>query len=48
LKVGAPAHLVVLRERSILEALRNHDAPLFVVSHGALVDMNKVDAILKR
>lgn len=48
LKVGAPAHLVILRERSILEALRNHEAPLFVVSHGELVDMNKVDAIVKR
>jgi cytosine deaminase len=48
LKVGAPANLVILRERSILEALRNHEAPLFVVSHGELVDMNKVDAIVKR
>jgi len=48
LKVGAPAHLVVLRERSILEALRNHEAPLFVISHGKLVDQNNVDAIVKR
>jgi len=48
LKAGAPANLVVLRERSILEALRNHAAPLYVVSHGKLVDMNKVDAIVKQ
>jgi cytosine deaminase len=48
LKVGSPAHLVVLRERSVLEALRNHEAPLFVVSHGEWVDLNKVDAIVKR
>ena len=48
LAVGAPAHLVVLKERSILEALRNHEAPLFVVSHGALVDLNKVNALVNR
>jgi cytosine deaminase len=38
LQVGAPAHLVVLRESSVLEALRNHEAPLYVISHGKLVD----------
>jgi cytosine deaminase len=48
LKVGAPAHLVVLSERSVLEALRGHEAPLFVVSHGALVDQSEVDTIVKR
>jgi cytosine deaminase len=39
LQVGAPAHLVVLREPSVLEALRNHQAPLLVISHGRLVDV---------
>lgn len=48
LKVGAPANLVVLREPSVLEALRNHGAPLAVISHGELVNQDKVDAILKQ
>lgn len=42
LKVGAPAHLVVSQQKSVLETLRYHDAPLFVVSHGKLVDQQKV------
>jgi cytosine deaminase len=48
LKVGAPANLVVLRQHSVLETLRNHDAPLFVISHGELVDQAKVDEIVNR
>ncbi len=48
LNIGATANLVVMKEPSVLEALRNHEAPMFVVSHGELVDMNKVDAIVKR
>jgi cytosine deaminase len=48
LKVGAPANLVVLREPSVLEALRNHEAPVAVISHGELVNQDKVDAIVKR
>jgi cytosine deaminase len=38
LRVGAPAHLVVLDARSVHEALWYHRAPLHVVSHGRLVD----------
>ena len=38
LKVGAPAHLVVLDARSVHEALWYHRPPLHVVSHGKLVD----------
>jgi len=38
LKVGAPAHLVVLNQPSVLEALRHHDQPAYVISHGKLVD----------
>jgi len=38
LKVGAPAHLVVLDRPNVLEALRHHDRPAYVVSHGRLVD----------
>ena len=42
LDVGAPANLVVLREANVLEALREHAAPLAVVSHGRLVDQLKM------
>jgi len=48
LVVGAPAHLVVLRERNVLEALRNHEAPLFVISHGKLVDLASVEAMAQQ
>ncbi len=48
LKVGAPAHLVVLGQPSVLEALRYHEAPLHVISHGELVDPARVDAILNQ
>ncbi len=37
LKVGVPAHLVVLKHASVLEALRHHDKPAHVISHGKLV-----------
>jgi len=38
LKEGALAHLVVLKEGSVVEALRNHEKPLHVISHGKLID----------
>ena len=38
LKVGAPAHLVVLNQRSVYEALWYHEEPTHVISHGALID----------
>jgi cytosine deaminase len=38
LAVGKPAHLVVLEAPDVLEALRNHAAPVHVVSHGRVVD----------
>jgi len=38
LKVGAPAHLVVLDQPNVLEALRHHEQPATVISHGRLVD----------
>jgi len=38
LKVGGPAHLVVLNQPDVLEALRHHDQPAYVISHGKLVD----------
>jgi cytosine deaminase len=37
LRIGAPAHLVVLKVMSVLEALRMHEAPAYVISHGKLL-----------
>jgi cytosine/adenosine deaminase-related metal-dependent hydrolase len=48
LEAGAPANLVVLRERNVLEALRNHEAPVFVISHGKLVDQSKLHAMVNQ
>jgi cytosine deaminase len=45
LKKGSPANLVVLAEPNVLEALRNHDAPAYVFSHGKLVDQEKVEEL---
>ncbi len=42
LKVGAPAHLVVLDVPDVLEALRYHAAPAHVINHGKLVDQEKM------
>ena len=38
LKVGVPAHLVVLNQPNVLEALRYHERPAYVISHGKLVE----------
>ena len=45
LKVGANANLVVLDAPNILEALREHEAPRFVISHGNLVDRARLEPI---
>ncbi len=47
IKVGAPANIVVLDEPNVLEALRNHEAPAHVISHGKLVDQEKMKAVVK-
>jgi cytosine deaminase len=39
---GAPANLVVLEQKTVLDALREHAAPLAVVSHGRLVDQERM------
>jgi cytosine deaminase len=41
LEVGANANLVVLKESNVLEALRYHDEPEFVISHGRVIDREK-------
>jgi len=43
LEVGAEANLVVLNEDNVLEAIRNHNEPLYVISHGELVDKSKFE-----
>ena len=48
LKVGAPANLVVLSAPNVLEALREHAAPLHVISGGKLVDRAKMETISLR
>jgi cytosine deaminase len=45
LKVGAPANLVVLCVPNVLEALRSHEPPAYVISHGNLIDQLKVEEI---
>jgi len=47
LKIGAPANFVILDEPNVLEALRNHEAPAYVISHGKLVDQVKMREIVK-
>ncbi len=42
LAVGSPAHLVVLAERDVLEAVRFHNEPACVISHGRLVDLGRM------
>jgi cytosine/creatinine deaminase len=42
LEVAAPANLVVLEAPDVLEALREHAAPLAVISHGKLIDHEAV------
>lgn len=42
LKVGGNANLVVLNQPNVLEALREHSAPKVVVSHGKVVDVEKM------
>ena len=42
LKAGNQANLVILHEENVLEALRNHAEPKYVISHGKLVDMKKL------
>jgi cytosine deaminase len=43
--VGHPAHLVVLEAPNVLEALREHAAPRFVVSHGQLIDRAQMQSV---
>ncbi len=43
--VGAPANLVVLNQLDIADALRFHGRPRVVISHGRLVDLDRMAAL---
>lgn len=45
LNVGAPANLVVLSAPNVLEVLREHDTPLYVISHGKLIDRTQMEKL---
>ena len=45
LAVGAPANLVVLHQADITDALRFHSRPRAVISHGRLVDLDRMAAL---
>jgi cytosine/creatinine deaminase len=47
LKIGAPANLVVLTAPDVLEALREHQAPLYVISSGKLIDPARLEALAR-
>jgi cytosine deaminase len=47
LKVGALAHLVILDAPNVLEALRTHTPPSTVISHGQIVDIEAMQAIIR-
>jgi cytosine deaminase len=48
LEVGGAAHLVVLDQPDIREALRNHAPPRHVISHGSLIDARAMQVIVDR
>lgn len=45
IKIGANANLVVLNAATVLEALREHSPPRFVISHGNLIDRVRMESV---
>lgn len=45
--VGAPANMVILQAPNVLEALREHRAPLHVISHGKPIDRAEMEALAR-
>ena len=45
LKIGSSANLVMLNAPNVLEALRQHAAPLYVISHGKLIDRARMESL---
>jgi cytosine deaminase len=42
---GSPANLVVMEQKSALEAMRYHEAPRLVISQGKPIDLERVKSI---
>jgi cytosine deaminase len=47
LRAGAPADIVVLTASNVLEAMREHAAPLWVISRGKPVDRARMGAVAR-
>lgn len=47
LNVGTSANLVILNAPNVLEAIREHAAPRYVISHGQLVDRVQIESIIR-
>jgi cytosine/adenosine deaminase-related metal-dependent hydrolase len=47
MNVGNSANLVLLSALNVLEALREHAAPLQVISHGKLIDRARMDYLAR-
>lgn len=47
LVAGATANLVVLEAPNVIEAMRNHAPPRYVISHGKLVDRTMMEALVR-
>jgi cytosine deaminase len=45
LKTGYPANLVLLKAPNVLEALREHQVPLSVISHGKRIDRSRMESL---
>jgi cytosine deaminase len=45
LKVGARANLVVLSAPNVLEAIREHTVPRYVITNGSVVDRAKMESV---
>ena len=45
LKIGASANLVVLNAPNVLEAMREHTAPCYVITNGFLVDRARMESV---
>ena len=45
LKEGVTANLVVMKQNSVVEAMRYHDEPKYVISHGKLVEPGTAEAM---
>ncbi len=47
LTIGKTAHLVILDQPNVLEALRFHEHPAVVISHGKIIDQEKMNILFR-